>query len=679
MPGDAGVRIVISGDDRGVISTWRRVDTAVERVEDSLEQVGRQAREAGQQLEAAGEAGEESGGMMSDAMDGVIGRGGKLGEVLSGLGPVGKTAAVAVGAAMVGVGLVIAGAVKAAQAAMDRFDALAQSKAYLGLTGEDAKKFGKVAAELYMDQWGETLKDSGEDVRNAMLFIMPTPAVMDSAIAPSLRVVAQRVRVLADSMGEDSKKVAYAIHQMLATGMARSVDEAFDLMHKGIARGIDGMDNLLDSMNEYPALIQQMGFSTKQLFGLIAQGADAGAFDDKVIDAFKEFRLRVTGGGKAVDDAFKSMGLNAQNLTKAIAKGGPEAAAALDAVLGKLREMQGTQAADLVIQSLFGGPGEDLGAAIYNLDPSTAEAALGDIAGAADTAAEALGSKPFAAIEGMRRRFEMLSADIGDKLAPMFDRLMGVVDRTAEAMGPHLGEAIRTTSQWFRDHEEVVSKFGHLIADYIAPAVGGALVIAFQSAAGVMMTLVYVGSLVYDGFEKVRRGIVFMADVVLANLATMGRAAAIVAEGLGMHGLADQLRKAAGQVEAFRDSVNASLGGIQDRIVHVEVTTTSSLSMGSKNTLSRRAAGGPLPLRFVAGEQGPEIIDLGANRAMTAGQTARAMAGAVAGTAAGAARAIVASLRVVSDGSTLADLLIGELRGGRIVFIDSANGRVQVA
>lgn len=630
------LRIVVTGDDRSE-ATWRRVDRSIERVEDSLDEVGAAARDVSGEFEATADQAEESGGIMSGAFDGVTGRAGMLGEKLSALGPYGKAAAVAVGAAMVGIGAVIAGAVSAAQAAMDRFDQLAQSRAYLGLTGEESKKFGKVAAELYVDQWGETLKDSGEDVRNAMLFIMPTPAAMDNAITPSLRVVAQRVRVLADTMGEDSKKVAYAIHQMLATGMARSVDEAFDLMHRAIARGADGMDNLLDSMNEYPALIQQMGFSTQQLFGLIAQGADAGAFDDKVIDAFKEYRLRVIGGGKGIEDAFEGIGLSYQDMLKAALAGGPKAAAALDLLLDRLRELRGTQEADLAIQGLFGGPGEDLGAAIFNLDPSTAESALGDIKGAADAAAEALSSKPFAAIEGLRRRFEMLSADVGEKLVPGFDSFMEIVDRTAEAMGPHLGETVQTVTQWFRDNEEIVDKFAHLIADYLAPAVGGALVIAFESAAGALMIMVYTGSLVFDAFERVRMGVIDMAQTVLTNFGVILRAAAQVAERMGMKDLAGQLRGAAEGVEAFRDRVNAALGGIKDEVVNIDVHATSNLSMAAKNTLSRRAAGGPLPARFMAGETGPEVIDLTRNWAYNANQTSAGMAYASGGSPAPAA------------------------------------------
>ena len=106
-----------------------------------------------------------------------------------------------------------------------------------------------------------------------------------------------------------------------------------------------------------------------------------------VANASKELGLRVREGRSPRRTALKTaLGLERRSDTDrgVHQRGGPDAAAAIDQMFDALRAVEesggNTQA---VIAALFGGPGEDLGAALYALDIDRAAAALNGVDGAA--------------------------------------------------------------------------------------------------------------------------------------------------------------------------------------------------------------------------------------------------------------------------------------------------------
>lgn len=639
------IRVVMEGDDR-LSATLRRADGTTEQLDRRLTDAGRQADRLGQEGQRAGhevdqamdrashsvrqvgESSQESGGALANlreqgagALDSLTEHAGGAGQALQALGPYGKAAAVIIGIGMLGAEKAIEGMKAALEAANDRAEQLSQSAAYLGLTKDQAKTFAKEASQVYADQWGETLKDSGEAVRNAALYIMPTPQVMRAAMAPSLTAVAERVQALADTMGEDSKRVAYAIHQMLVTGMAGSVDEAFDLMHTALAGGVDGMDNLIDQMTEYGSLMKSTGFTAKQLFGLLKQGAAGGAFDDKVIDAMKEFRLRVTGGGANIDKSFKDLGLNAKQMTKDISEGGPKAAAAMDKVFDAIRKASNPQLRDQAIQNLFGGPGEDLGTAIFGLDPSEAEKTFGDITGAADRAAARLSDKPLTAVDAMKRKWELFKADIGDKIAPMFQKVVGWVEKLADKLQPFIDYLLKDLKKEWNDNKESIEKFGSFIKEVIVPVLGGALVVAIGAIAFALEGTIRAMATVGDAWDNFKRMAVSTVAFLVNNVFAKLLDAAVFAFSW-MPGIGPKLEKAQKDFEKFRDGVNQALASIMDKDIHVRVQVdqrglapVTAAGATSKSTHRLMASGGNIGgLPTYAGEDGIELIDWQAGR-----------------------------------------------------------------
>jgi hypothetical protein len=131
-----------------------------------------------------------------------------------------------------------------------------------------------------------------------------------------------------------------------------------------VSRGFDEMgpraDDWAETLNEYPRYFEAMGLGAEDMFRVVKQGMDGGAMNtDKVADAWKEFGIRVVDGSKTTGDALKSLGLNAADVPKKIAEGGPAARAAVDDVVDALRNIEDPIERNRIGVQLFGTQWED--------------------------------------------------------------------------------------------------------------------------------------------------------------------------------------------------------------------------------------------------------------------------------------------------------------------------------
>ena len=624
---------------------------AADRLGNDLESAGRQGAEAANHAsEAMRHVGEEahgSGGTITSAlgeqahgaMDGLSEAGGRVGEVLGKLGPYGKAAAVAIGAGILIATTALKTFMSLIQDASQRTTDLAQSKAMLGISGADAARYAKTAAKVYTDNWGESLKGAGETVRNAALYIMPTPAVMNAQIKPTLQAVSEQVQALADTMGEDSQRVSVAIRQMLLTGMASTATEAFDILHAGISAGANSADDLLDTFNEYSTQFRKLGLDGKTAMGMISQALKNGARDsDLAADAIKEFSIRSVDGSTLSAQGFKALGLDAQKMTAIFAKGGAGAQAGLDLVLSRLRAMKDPVKQAAAATALFGTQAEDLGKALFAMDPSHAVQGLGQISGAADKAANTLSGAPMSVIEAYRRKWEMFRADIGDKLVPVFNHIVSSVEKLAEKLKPFVQLVLKDMAKTWADNKDNIEKFAKFCQQVLVPFIGGVLVVAIGTIGFAFEGVVKAMATVGRAWETLKQ---IIAKVVtnIMNAFGMLLDSAVAAFGW-IPGIGPKLKQAQKDFENFRDKVNLALDAILDKDVHVHVQVdqrgvaapTASGTITALGHVSGRrlmAAGGYGSGWTMAGEHGPELINLGASgRVYNNGQTQRMMAGA---------------------------------------------------
>ncbi|MFI2187996.1 phage tail tape measure protein [Streptomyces sioyaensis] len=309
------------------------------------------------------------------------------------------------------VAAVAAGAViaKGLTDAIDQANIKSKLQAQLGASGKDAAKYGKVAGSLYTNGVSESFESAAEAIK----------AVMQSGIAPpgatnkQLQSIATKASDLANTFDQDLGGVTNAVSQMIRTGLVKNSTEAFDVLTKGFQGGADKAGDLLDTFNEYGTQFRKLGLDGTQALGLIQQGIKGGARDaDLAADAMKEFGIRAIDGSDTTAEGFKALGLNADDMAKKIAKGGSSAAGALDLTLDKLRGMEDPVKQSAAATALFGTQAEDLGKALFAMDPSKATAAVGKVGGAADKMGKSLRSGPSHELEVFTRRLQQGLVDV---------------------------------------------------------------------------------------------------------------------------------------------------------------------------------------------------------------------------------------------------------------------------
>jgi hypothetical protein len=153
----------------------------------------------------------------------------------------------------------------------------------------------------------------------------------------------------------------------------------------------------------------------------------------------------------------KQLGLNAKDVIDAFNDGGPQARKAMDQVFDALREAEerGANTKD-IISTLFGGPGEDLGAALFALDIQTAVEAIDGLegsAGAADRALATMSDNTATRMEEAKRNITIA--------------MDGIKGALASAFGDELGGV----SNWVKENREAILQFA-------VDAVNGVLSIA---------------------------------------------------------------------------------------------------------------------------------------------------------------------------------------------------------
>lgn len=287
-------------------------------------------------------------------------------------------------------------------------------QARLGLGAKDAKKAGKAVGDLWADGLGGSMEDAGA----AVTAVMQQLGI--KAGDKSLKPITKQAAAVAKLMDEDVGPAAAAAGTMVKTGLAKNAQQAFDIITRGVQNGANKGEDLLDTFTEYDVQFQNLGLSGKDAMGLINQGLKGGAFNaDKVGDAIKEFSIRAVDGSATTKQAFKALGLNADDMREKIAKGGPTARKAFGTVLDSLREIKDPAKRSQVAVKLFGTQAEDMGKALGNLDLDSAAKGLGKVDGAAKKAGKTMNDTAQHDVETLRRKTQQLLSKVTQLPGPL--------------------------------------------------------------------------------------------------------------------------------------------------------------------------------------------------------------------------------------------------------------------
>ncbi|MGC5409923.1 phage tail tape measure protein, partial [Streptomyces sp. DT225] len=239
--------------------------------------------------------------------------------------------------------------------------------AQLGLTEKESARLGKVAGKVFGKGYGESIDQVNESLRG----LAQNGVAAVNAPKKDLAELSKSALNLAETFDVEVGAAAASAGQMIKTGLAKNGKEAFDLITAGFQSGADKSGDFLDTLNEYGTQFRKAGLDGATSIGLISQALQAGARDgDIAADAIKEFSIRAVDGSKTTADGYKLLGLSADTMAKKFAKGGSSATAALDVTLDKLRAIPDPVKQNAAAVALFGTQAEDLGAALFAMDPS---------------------------------------------------------------------------------------------------------------------------------------------------------------------------------------------------------------------------------------------------------------------------------------------------------------------
>ncbi|WP_431888729.1 phage tail tape measure protein [Nocardiopsis alba] len=285
----------------------------------------------------------------------------------------------------------------------------------LALTEAEADRAGTVSGAVFSAGFGGSM----EDVNTALAGVHNNIADMGDLTDAELQDMTTSALALATTFDQDVGQATTAVGQLMKNGLATDAEHAFDIITAGFQSGADRGGDLLDTVTEYGTQFRNMGLSGEQAMGLINQGLEGGARNaDLVADAIKEFSIEAVAGSDKVRGGFEALGLDADEMFTAIGNGGDEAAGALDTTLDTLRNVEDPIERNAIATELFGTKAEDLGDALYALDPSAAT--LDNVAGSAEAMSESMEASP---AQQMEAAFRTVATTLGQLLLPVITKV----------------------------------------------------------------------------------------------------------------------------------------------------------------------------------------------------------------------------------------------------------------
>lgn len=393
------VKLTFAGDADKLVKEEQRVGRSTEQMADG---VGRASRDMARDTERASRDGEES-----------LGRFGRAAQ---------------------GLGVVMAAAGAAAVASFTdslQFDT-AEKKldAQLG-NSEYAGDLGRAAGDLYAKGFGEGIGEMNDAVRA----VVGSGALMEDATTEQVQSIAGQVHSLAEAFDQDLGQTMRAVGKAVKTGLVADAQEGLDVITRGLQQNVDEAGDLVDTFNEYSTQFREVGLSGAQSMGLLVQGLRAGARDaDVVADSIKEFTLRMKDGAVESSKGFEMLGLKGSEMMAKFAQGGPAANEVFTTMLERLNAIEDPLKRDQAALALFGTKAEDMGEALFALDPKTAADGLGELGGAAQRVSDTMHDTVENRIKVAQREFQQLGASIAGVDGPIGSMAVGVMAFGGDAL-----------------------------------------------------------------------------------------------------------------------------------------------------------------------------------------------------------------------------------------------------
>ena len=414
----------------------------------NLEETAKQTDTAIAQL---GKKAELSGKDLEDAKE----KAASLDEKLDGLTDAAKNAATALGAGFV------AAATYATKFETDCDQALNTVITQTGVADAEVEGLEETLLNIYKNNFGEDIND----IATAMSAVKQQTGLADE----ELQKTTETALLMRDTFDIDVNEGIRGVNAMMKQ-FGISAEEAYNLLAQGAQNGLNQNGDLADQLAEYATYYADLGISAEEAFNMMANGAKNGTFQiDYLNDAVKEFGIRVKDG--TADDAFKQLGLNADELKQKFAEGGEGAREAFTTVNNALFACDDEVQRNLLGVTLYGTKWEDLGEdavrALVNTqgEISTTNDALAEIN---ENKYNDIGNQ----ITELGRNLETeLVKPIGEELQPVISDVIAEVKEKI----PQVKTLVLAVVDKIKSFISFVSKNGPMIISIIAGIAAGML------------------------------------------------------------------------------------------------------------------------------------------------------------------------------------------------------------
>ena len=413
------------------------LEEAAKQTDNAIEQLGNTAELSGEELKEA----QEKAGAFKDKLDGMA--------------DTAVTAAKALGTGFV------AAATYATKFETDCDKALNTVITQTGAADAEVEGLEETLLSIYKDNFGEDIND----IATAMSAVKQ----QTGQTGEELKNTTEHAILMRDTFDIDVNESIRGVNAMMKQ-FGISADEAYNLLAQGAQKGLNQNGDLADQLAEYSVYYADLGLSAEDAFNMIANGAKNGTFQvDYLNDAVKEFGIRVKDG--TADDAFKTLGLNVDDLKTKFAQGGEGAKEAFQIVNTALFSCDNEVQRNLLGVTLYGTKWEDLGEdavrALVNTqgEITATNDALGTIN---ETKYDDLGNQ----IEDLGRNIKVdLIKPVGEELKPVISEVIGEV----KSKIPEVKTIVLAVISKVKEFISFLAKNGPTIISIIAGIAAGML------------------------------------------------------------------------------------------------------------------------------------------------------------------------------------------------------------
>ena len=225
-----------------------------------------------------------------------------------------------------------------------------QIQASTGASVLSMKEYQNVLESVYKNNYGENFSD----VANVIKTVKENINNLNNS---DLQEITEGAITLRDTFDMDVNETIRGANGLIEN-MGVDATTAFDLIAKGAQNGLNKTDELGDNLAEYTQIWGQAEFSAEEMFAILENGLDSGAYNlDKINDFVKEFTISLSDG--RIEESLGNFSEETQNLFIQWQSGSATAAQVFHSVIDDLASMENQQEALTLASNTWSALGED--------------------------------------------------------------------------------------------------------------------------------------------------------------------------------------------------------------------------------------------------------------------------------------------------------------------------------